>query len=53
MEFYDRQNEIIAEVKRDKRNFKKQLFDEKVDLLRNKYFSKYEIETRCFSLSDM
>ena len=51
--YYGSPKVLIAEVKRDKRNFKKQPFDEKVDLLRNKYFSKYEIETRCFSLSDM
>ena len=51
--FYDSPKVLIAEVKRDKRNFKKQPFAEKVELLRNKYFDKYEIETRCFSLSDM
>lgn len=51
--FYDSPKVLIAEVKRDKRNFKKQPFDEKVELLRSKYFDKYEIETRCFSLSDM
>ncbi len=51
--FYDSPKVLIAEVKRDKRNFKKQPFAETVELLRNKYFDKYEIETRCFSLSDM
>ena len=51
--FYDSPKVLIAEVKRDKRNFKKQPFYEKVELLRNKYFSKCEIETQCFSLSDM
>ena len=51
--FYDSPKVLVAEVKRDKRNFKKQLFDKKVELLRNKYFDKHEIETRCFSLSDM
>lgn len=51
--FYDSPKVLIAEVKRDKRNFKKQPFFEKVELLRNKYFSKCEIETQCFSLSDM
>ena len=51
--FHDTPKVLIAEVKRDKRNFKKQPFEEKVELLRNKYFDKYVIETRCFSLSDM
>ena len=51
--YHDRPKVLIAEVKRDKRNFKKQPFEEKVELLRNKYFDKYEVETRCFSLSDM
>ena len=51
--YYDSLKVLIAEVKRDKRNFKRQPFEEKVELLRNKYFSNYEIETRCFSLSDM
>ena len=26
---------------------------EKVELLRDKYFDKYEVEPRCFSLTDM
>ena len=51
--YHDRPKVLIAEVKRDKRNFKKKPFEEKVELLRNKYFDKYEVETRCFSLSDM
>jgi AAA+ ATPase superfamily predicted ATPase len=51
--YLDRPKVLIAEVKRDKRNFKKKPFEEKVELLRNKYFDKYEVETRCFSLSDM
>jgi len=44
---------LIAEVKRDKRNFSKKAFDEKVEILRTKYFDKYTIETRCLSLKEM
>lgn len=51
--YHDVPKVLIAEVKRDKRNFKKQTFEEKVELLRNKYFNKFEIETQCFSLADM
>jgi hypothetical protein len=51
--YYDSLKVLIAEVKRDKRNFKRKPFEEKVELLRTKYFDKYEIESRCFSLSDM
>ena len=51
--YHDRPKVLIAEVKRDKRNFKRQPFMEKVELLRAKYFDKYEVEPRCFSLTDM
>ncbi len=51
--YHDRPKVLIAEVKRDKRNFKRQPFMAKVELLRAKYFDKYEVEPRCFSLTDM
>ena len=51
--YHDRPKVLIAEVKRDKRNFKRQPFMEKVELLRDKFFDKYEVEPRCFSLTDM
>ena len=51
--YHDTSKVLIAEVKRDKRNFKRQSFEEKVELLRSKYFSRCEMETKCFSLADM
>lgn len=44
---------VVAEVKRQKKNFKPKLLASKVDHLKNKVLPKYKIEMKCFSLEDM
>lgn len=44
---------FIAEVKRQRKNFKPEMFQQKVEAIRTKLFFKYEIETACLSLEDM
>ena len=44
---------VIAEVKRQKKNFKPELLDTKVEHIKHKLLAKYEIEKRCLSLEDM
>lgn len=44
---------FIAEVKRQRKNFKPELFQQKVEAIRTKLFFKYEIETACLTLDDM
>lgn len=44
---------IAVEVKRNKKNFKEELFLAKVELLKNKVLPNYTIETLCLSLEDM
>ena len=44
---------LVAEVKRQSRNFKPELFSQKVEALRRKVLFKYEIESRLFSMEDM
>jgi hypothetical protein len=44
---------LVAEVKRQKKNFKPGLFAAKVEQLKNKVLAKYKIETRFFSLDEM
>jgi len=40
-------------VKRQKKNFKPNIFDEKVQHLKQKVLPKYHIEPQCWSLEDM
>ena len=49
----DNKKVLIGEVKRQRKNFKPELFQQKVELLRTKLFFKHEIETRCFTIEDM
>ena len=49
----DNKKVLIGEVKRQRKNFKPELFQQKVELLRTKFFFKHEIETRCFTIEDM
>lgn len=49
----DNKRVLIAEVKRQRKNFKPEVFQQKVELLRTKLFYKNDIETRCFTLDDM
>ena len=44
---------LVAEVKRQSKNFKPDLFAFKVEELRKKALFKYEIESRLFSMEDM
>ncbi|MBP3518242.1 MAG: ATP-binding protein [Parabacteroides sp.] len=44
---------LIGEVKRQRKNFKPELLQQKAEYLRTRLFNKYEIETRCFTLEDM
>ncbi|MDR1357317.1 MAG: ATP-binding protein [Tannerellaceae bacterium] len=44
---------VVAEVKRQGKNFKSELLAAKVEHLRHKLLPKYEIETVCLSLEDM
>lgn len=44
---------LIAEVKRQRKNFKPELFRKKVELIRTKLFYKYEMEEACLTLEDM
>lgn len=44
---------LIAEVKRQHKNFKPDLFQQKVDAIKNKLFFEYDIEMQFLSLDDM
>lgn len=44
---------VVAEVKRQKKNFRPELLATKVEHLKNKVLPKYQIETVCLSLEDM
>ncbi|CAK7058172.1 MAG: hypothetical protein PARBB_00348 [Parabacteroides distasonis] len=44
---------LVAEVKRQKKNFKPEQFAAKVERLKNKLLSKYQINPVCLSLEDM
>ncbi|MCD8092242.1 MAG: ATP-binding protein [Bacteroides sp.] len=44
---------FIAEVKRQRKNFKPELFQQKVEVIHTKLFFKHEIETACLTLEDM
>ncbi len=44
---------LLAEVKRQRKNFKPELFQQKVEVLRTKLFFQEQIETACFTLEDM
>jgi len=49
----DRNKAIAVEVKRNRKNFKEELFLSKVEHLKNKVLPNYSIETMCLSLDDM
>ena len=44
---------VVAEVKRQKKNFKPELLASKVAHLKHKLLPRYSIETRCLGLEDM
>lgn len=51
--YADNKKVLIGEVKRQRKNFKLELLQQKADLLRTKLFHRYAMETRCFTLDDM
>lgn len=44
---------LLAEVKRQRKNFKPELFEQKVEMLRNKLFPKKNLKTAVLTLDDM
>jgi uncharacterized protein len=44
---------LAIEVKRQKKNFKPDIFEEKVQHLKQKVLPKHQIEMVCWSLEDM
>lgn len=51
--YADEKKVFLAEVKRQGKNFKPELFHQKVETIRTKLFFKCEIETACLTLEDM
>lgn len=49
----EKNHAVVAEVKRQKKNFKPELLATKVSHLKNKLLPKYNIESRCLSIEDM
>ncbi len=49
----DKNQALVAEVKRQKKNFKPDLLSAKIEHLKHKVLVKYNIETGFFSLEDM
>lgn len=49
----DNKTAFIAEVKRQRKNFKPDAFDSKIQLLQTKILSKYNIKSACLDLDDM
>lgn len=49
----EKKQAVVAEVKRQKKNFKPELLATKVEHLQNKLLPGYKIETCCLSLDDM
>lgn len=49
----DNKTAFIAEVKRQRKNFKPDAFDYKIQLLQTKILSKYNIKSACLDLDDM
>jgi len=51
--YADDKRALVAEVKRQRKNFKPMEFSEKAETIRAKVLSKYEIVGRCLSMDDM
>ncbi|MGI6573494.1 MAG: ATP-binding protein [Fermentimonas sp.] len=49
----DNKNAFIAEVKRQKKNFKPQELESKIKVLKTKVLNKYYIDSKCLDLNDM
>lgn len=51
--YLDDKNAVAVEVKRQKKNFKPQLFEEKIKILKTKELNKHTLESFCWDLADM
>lgn len=51
--YADDKRALVAEVKRQRKNFKPDLFQQKIEFIRTKILSKFEIESRCLTMEDM
>ncbi len=49
----DGKTAVVAEVKRQKKNFKPEDFARKVGMIKHKVLSKYEIQPVCLTMEDM
>lgn len=49
----DNKKALVAEVKRQRKNFKPQLLESKIEAARNKVLSNYEIGSICLDIEDM
>lgn len=49
----DNKKALVAEVKRQRKNFKPQLLEGKIEVLKNKVLSKHEIDSVCLDIEDM
>lgn len=51
--YVDGKRALVAEVKRQRKNFKPELLLQKVEAIRNKVLFKYDIESCCLTMDDM
>ena len=51
--FFKEKRVLLAEVKRQRKNFDATKFERKVQFIKSKLFSRYKIETTCLTLEDM
>lgn len=49
----DNKKAFVAEVKRQNKNFKQQLLESKIEILRAKILNKYAIDWKCLDITDM
>lgn len=49
----DNKKAFVAEVKRQKKNFKPQLFETKIEVLKTKVLNKYVVDWACMDIADM
>ncbi|MDO5571127.1 MAG: ATP-binding protein [Bacteroidales bacterium] len=49
----DNKRALVAEVKRQKKNFKPQLLEAKIEVLKTKVLNKYDVDWTCFDITDM
>lgn len=51
--YADSKRALVAEVNRQRKNFKPELLQQKIEFICTKILSKYEIESKCFTMEDM